>query len=163
MKQNLIAGIVIIVLVTGFAVFNILTQKQPVEYYKTTGIKEYGNVLIDNNKTLKKVVKDYSLKTSMTNSKTFEKKEILDYFNEDYFENKKLAIVTLYEDNSKEYIYSIDSLKYNEDKTEATITYTYKVGTFADTFATTWYNYLFVELEKTVTNVNFVLDNNNQK
>lgn len=159
MKQNIIAGIVIIVLVAGFALFNILTQKEPVEYFIVTGIKSYENSLISEYKTLKNMVKDCSLKESITSSKTYEKHNILEYFNEEYFSNKKLAVVVLYEDNSKDYLYSIDDVIYNEDKTEATIKYTYKVGTFADTFATTWHNYLFVELEPTVENVNFVLDN----
>lgn len=163
MKQNLIVGIVIILLVAGFAIFNILTEKQPVEYFLTTGTSEYDEPIIQEFRILKNMVKNGKLKETMTNSITFERETVLEYFNEEFFTNKKLAVVTVYEDNSKEYIYSINDLTYNDDKTEATIKYTYKVGTYADTFASTWYNYMFVELEPTVTKVNLVLDNNSEK
>lgn len=159
MKQNIIAGIVIIVLVAGFAIFNILSQKEPVEYFSVTGQKNYGNALIDEYRILKNMVKDCGLKESMSSSTTYKRHNILEYFNEEYFTNKKVAVVVLYEDNSKDYLYGINDVVYNEDKTEVTITYTYKIGTFADTFANTWYDYMFVELESTVENVNFVLDN----
>lgn len=158
-KQNIIAGIVIIVLVAGFAVFNILTQKQPVEYFLVTGMKNYESSLIEEYRILKNMVKDCGLKENITSSETYEKHNILEYFNEEYFTNKKVAVVVVYEDNSKDYVYSVDDVIYNDARTEATIKYTYKVGTFADTFATTWYNYMFVELDPTVENVNFVLDN----
>ena len=160
MKQNIIAGIVIIVLVAGFAIFNILSQKEPVEYFTVTGTKDYGNTLIGEYRIFKNMVKDCGLKETMSSSTTYKKYNILEYFNEEYFTNKKVAFVIVYEDNSKDYLYSINDVVYNDNKTEATISYTYKVGTFADTFANTWYDYMFVELEPTVENVNFVLDNN---
>ena len=163
MKHNIIAGIVIIVLVACFAIFNILTEKQPVEYYTTTGIKDYGSALVEEHRIFKNMVKDCMLKETMSNSISYERENVIEYFNEEYFANKKLAVLPVYEDNSKEYIYSIDDVSYNEDKTEVTITYTYKVGTYADTFASTWYNYMFVELEPTVQDVNFVIDNNSEK
>lgn len=160
MKQNIIAGIVIIVLVAGFAVFNILTQKEPVKYYTVVGMKKEENALIDEYRVLKNIVKNSQLKDEMSDSKTFEKYNILEYFNEEYFTNKKIGMVVVYEDNTKDYEYAIEDVTYNEEKTEATITYRYKSGTYAGTFVSTWYDYMFVELEPTVENVNFVLNNN---
>ncbi len=158
-KQNIIAGIVIILLVAGFAIFNILSQKEPVEYFKVIGIKGYENTIIEEYREFKNLVKSSGLKENMSSSITYEKHNVLEYFNEEYFQNNKVAVLVLYEDNSKEYIYGINDVIYNDTKTEATIEYHYKTGTFADTFANTWHNYMFVELEPTVENVNFVLNN----
>ena len=163
MKQNIIAGIVIIVAVACFAIYNIATQKKPAEYFITTGYGSYDNTIIDEHRIFKKMLKDSNVKETMSNSITYEKHNILEYFNEEYFQNKKVAVLVLYEDNSKEFIYGINEITYNNDKTEATINYHYKVGTFADTFANTWNNYMLVELDSTVQNVNFVLDNSSLK
>ena len=46
MKQNIIAGIVILVLVGCFAIYNILIQKEPAEYFITTGFGTYDNTII---------------------------------------------------------------------------------------------------------------------
>ena len=159
MKQNIIAGIVIILLVAGFAIFNIVTQKEPVEFFKVIGTKSYENSIIDEYRVFKNLVKNSGLKENMSSSTTYEKHNVLEYFNEEYFENKKVAVLVLYEDNSKEYIYGINDVIYNDARTEVTIEYNYKTGTYADTFASTWHNYLFVELDSTVENVNFVLNN----
>ena len=163
MKQNIIAGIVIIVLVAGFAIFNLITQKEPVEYFKVVGMKSEENALIEEYRILKNITKNSQLKEVMSSSKTYENRNILEYFNEEYFNNKKVAMVVVYEDNSKDYDYSINDVIYNEDKTEATVYYTYKSGTYAGTFATTWYNYMFVEVDSTVENVKFVLDNSSKE
>lgn len=163
MKHNLIAGIVIILLVAGFAIFNIVTDKKPVEYFLVTGFSSYDNSLIEDHRTFKNMVKKNGLKETMSNSITFEKENVLEYFNEEYFQNKKVAVLVVYEDNAKEYIYGINEVVYNNDKTEVTINYHYKVGTFADTYANTWNNFMFVELEPTVQNANFVLDNSSLK
>lgn len=160
MKQNIIAGIVIIALVACFAIYNVVTQKEPVEYFKVVGTKTEENGIIDEYRILKNMVKNNGLKEEMSSSITFENHKILERFNEEYFTNKKVAMVVVYEDNTKDFEYHIDDITYNEARTEATITYTYKSGTYAGTFATTWYNYMFVELDSTVENVKFVLDNN---
>lgn len=160
LKQNIIAGIVIIVLVAGFALFNILSQKEPVEFFKVVGTKKHDNVLIEEFRIMKKISKDSELKADMSSSTTYEKRNVLEYFNEEYFTNKKVALVVLYEDTTKGYIQSIDDVIYNEAKTEATIKYTSKADGYEGTFGSAWYNYLFVELEGTVENVKFVLDNN---
>lgn len=163
MKHNIIAGIVIILAVACFAIYNIATQKEPVEYFSVVGYKSEENCIIDEYRILKNMTKNNQLKEHISSSKTFEKESILERFNEDYFLTKKLGLVVAYEDNSKDFEYHIDDVTYNEDKTEATITYTYKTGTYLDTFATTWYNYMFVELEPTVENVNFILDNRSKE
>lgn len=163
MKQNIIAGIVIIVAVACFAIYNVVTQKEPVEYFSVVGYKSEDNMMIDEFRILKNMLKNSQLKEDVTSSKTFEKDKILERFNEEFFKNKKLGLVVVYEDNSKDFEYHIDEVTYNETMTEATITYTYKTGTYLDTFASTWYNYMFVELEPTVENVKFELKNEPSK
>ena len=47
MKHNIIAGILIILAVASFAIYNIVTQKEPVEYFKVVGMKSEENGIID--------------------------------------------------------------------------------------------------------------------
>ena len=47
MKQNIILGMIIIVLVTCFAIYNKLNQKVELEYFKTKGEKSFNNSLIE--------------------------------------------------------------------------------------------------------------------
>ena len=51
-KHNIIAGIVIIALVACFVLFNILTEKEPVEYFSVMGIKSSKNALIEDGNRL---------------------------------------------------------------------------------------------------------------
>lgn len=163
MKHNIIAGIVIILAVTCFAMYNILTQEEPLEYFSVVGMKSEDHMLIEEFRILKNMVKNNQLKDDISSSITFEKEKILERFNEDYFLTKKLGLVVVYEDNAKDFEYHIDKVTYNENKTEATIYYTYKIGTYSETFASTWHNYMFVELESTVEDVKFVLDNRDKE
>lgn len=164
-KKTTIITIVIIViialLVLYFAVFN---KEKKVEYYLTTASSEAENTLFKDYQSFKKFYdKTKKLNDTLTNQATFKKSSLSETYTEEFFENKRLALVAVYDDTSKDYMYSIDKVEYNSDKTEATITYTYKFGTFADVLSQTWYDYMFVELENTVETVNFVKDNNSSK
>ena len=163
MKHNIIAGIVIILAVVCFAIYNIVNQEEPVEYFSVVGVKATDDCLIDEFRILKNMIKNNQLKEEMSSSITFEKEKILERFNEEYFLNKKLGLVVVYEDNTKDFEYHIDAVTYNETRTEATITYTYKIGTHSNAFASTWNNYMFVELDGTVENVKFILDNRDKE
>ena len=68
-------------------------------------------------------------------------------------------MIVLYEDDSKDYLYTIDDVVYNEARTDVTIEYTYKHDGYAGTLDTAWYNYIFIELDSTVENVEFVHKN----
>ena len=151
----IIIAIVVIVVITALC-FKILKKEKKVEYNLTTSNIQAENTLFKDYKTFKKFSDNKKMEDIMTNKVTFKKNSLNETYTEEFFKNKRLALVAVYEDTSKDYIYSIDDLTYNEDKTEATITYTYKVGTFADVLSSTWYNYMFVELENTVEHVNFV-------
>lgn len=160
-KTTIIAIVVIVIavlLVLYFAVFN---KEKKVEYYLTTASTEADNTFFKDYQSFKKFYdKTKNLDDTLVNKATFKKSSLSETYTEEFFENKRLALVAVYEDTSKDYMYSVDKVEYNSDKTEATITYTYKFGTFADVLSSTWYDYMFVELENTVETVNFVKDNN---
>ncbi len=162
MSENGIAksSIIIIVVVAIIAIcacsFLVLNQEEPVEYFTVEAPRKSSNALIEEYRIIKKLVRESSITDEMQSSLDFTKYGILDRFNEEYFENKKVAVVVLYEDTTKDYTYSIDKVEYNEARTEATIHYTNKIGGYAGPMNGAWYNYMFVELDKTVENVNFV-------
>lgn len=164
-KKTMIIAIVIIVLVAILVLyFGIFAKEKKVEYYLTTSNSEANNTFFEDYQSFKKFYdKNKGIEDTLTNKVTFKKTSLSETFTEEFFENKKLALVAVYEDTSKDYMYSIDKLEYNSDKTEATITYTYKYGTFADVLSSTWYDYMFVELDSSVEKVNFVKDNNSNK
>ena len=86
----------------------------------------------------------------------YKKVNFSEQYNEEYFKEKKLAVIAVYEDDSKEYIHSVDSITYNSSKTEATINYTYKDDIYMGTLGNTWYTIMLVEIEPSVTTVNFI-------
>lgn len=157
MKKStiIIIGVIAVIVIAVLFLF-VFKKNEPVEYYITTSSTKADNTLISDYRTFSKMLKNNGIKDEITNKITFKKGSLEETFSEEFFKNKKLGLVCVYEDTSKDYTYSIDSVTYNEDKTEATITYTYTIGTFADVLSNTWYNYMFVELENTVENVQFV-------
>ena len=157
-KKELIITIVVAIVVIGIAIFYNMSKPKAVEYFLATSKSSEENKFIEEYRILKKMYKDKSLK-EMTSYKTFNKYDVSEYFNEEYFSDKKVAVVVLYEDDSKGYIYSIDEVIYNEARTEATIKYTYRDDGYAGPLNNAWYNYLFVEVDGTVENVNFVKEN----
>lgn len=157
-KSTMVIIIVLLIAVLGI-VFFVFNKDEKVEYFRLKGYTKCEGVLIDNYKDFSKLASNARLNKEMESAKTYKWYVVLDYFNEDFFANKKVAIISTYEDTSKDYVFSIDEVIYNETKTSATINYTDKVGGYAGTLDTTWENYMIVELEPTVTEVNFVKAN----
>lgn len=158
-KSTIIWIVVIIIVVIGFIVFSILNQDKKTEYFLTKAKEEAESTLFNNYAEFKKFIDKRDIEDSLENKATYKKESLEAKFTEEYFNDKKLAVIAVYEDTSKDYIYSIDEVIYNKDKTEATIKYTYVIGTFADVLSQKWYNYMFVELENTVEHVTFEKDN----
>lgn len=156
-SKKTIIIIVAIILIAVLALYFLVFKKDAkVEYNLTTAQSSAENTLFKDYQSFNKFISKVSgLDDTMTNKATFKKSSLAETYTEDFFKDKKLALVAVYEDTSKDYMYSIDKVEYNSNKTEATITYTYKFGTFADVLSQTWYDYMFVELEDTVENVIF--------
>lgn len=159
-KSNLIViiAIIAVVIIVCFVMFK---PKEKLEYYEAVGSSSYKGTLIEEYRIFKKMYKESGISNDMISSTTYTKYDILEHFNENYFSSKKVAVIAIYEDDAKEYIYSINDVIYNEDRTEVTIKYTDKEGGYLGTLGNVWYNYLFVELDGTVNSVNFVEDNSN--
>jgi len=84
--------------------------------------------------------------------------ELESYYTKEFFENNKLVYISVQEDDSKEYIYSIDDCKYSNGKKDAQVTYTYKTGAYLGPIGKNWYDYMLLEVDKNVENVSFVLN-----
>lgn len=157
-KSTMVIIIVLLIAVLGI-VFFVFNKDGKLEYFRLKGYSECEGVLIDNYKDFSKLVSDSKLDKEMESAKTYKWHVVLEYFNEAFFAEKKIAVISTYEDTSKDYVFSIDEVIYNETKTSATINYTDKVGGYAGTLDTSWENYMIVELEPTVTEVKFVKAN----
>lgn len=159
-KSSIIFIIVVIIIIIAILYFMFFNKREKLEYFSAQSSISVNNSFIQEYKDLNKIIKRNSMEeTNMVSQSTYKKYNILDYFNESFFEEKKLAIICLYEDDSKGYMSSIDDVIYNKDKTEATILYTYKNDGYAGNLTKTWNNYLFVALDGKVENVVFKLDN----
>ena len=153
-SEKITVVIVAILVIILIVYFGFIKGGDSYVYYLTKG-QDTENTLIEDYKSFQKLIKDKGVNETIINQKDFSKSDILEIFNEEYFNSKKVAIVVTYEDTSKSYIYSIDKVKYNSDKTSATIYYTDKAGEYAGTLKNSWYNYMIVELEGSVTSVDF--------
>lgn len=151
--------IVLLLIVVGIVAFMFLGKEERLEYFHFKGYSGCDGLLIEDYKTFSKLATSSRFNKEMVSSTTYERHVVLDYFNEEYFTNKKIAVISTYEDTSKEYLYSIDEVIYNDTKTAATINYTDKIGGYAGTLDTSWENFMIVELEPTVTEVKFVKAN----
>lgn len=158
-KSTIIAIAVIVVIVIIVLCCTVFKKESKVEYNLTTSGTSAENAFFKDYKSFKKFADSKKIEDTMTNKVTFKKSSFAETYTEEFFNDKKLAVVVVYEDTTKDYMYSIDKLEYNDDKTEVTIKYTYKYGTFADVLSSTWYNYMFVELPQSVEHVNFQIDN----
>ncbi len=158
-KNMIIIIVVAIIVVLGVLYFAVLKGNKSLEYYKVRAQKSSENILIKDYKTLSKILKNNVVNEKMTNSETYQKVNVAEYFNEEYFKNKNLALISVYEDTSKAYIYCINDITYNNDETQATINYTYKTDGYAGNLSNAWYEYFFVELDKKVESVIFNIDN----
>ncbi len=158
-KSTIIAIAIIAVIIIIVLCCTVFKKESKVEYNLTKSLVSAENTFFEDYKSFKKFADSKKIEDTMTNKVTFKKLSFNETYTEEFFNDKKLAVVVVYEDTSKDYMYSIDKLEYNDDKTEVTIKYTYKYGTFADVLSSTWYDYMFVELPNTVEHVNFQVDN----
>lgn len=158
MDSKKIGVIVVIVVIAIVAIVGIVfvggNQNKPVgiETYTGKAGRSFEAQLIKTYKEMRKFTREASIETA---SKNYESVNLLETFNEEYFETKKVAVISIYEDNASVYEYHVDDVKYNEDKTIATINYTNKNSGYSGTLTNSWTNCIIVELEGTVTNVNF--------
>jgi len=152
-KKVIIIGVIAIAII---AVLLIIINRKPDIAY-TTGRSNKGTdgVLISTKKELDDLTKKIGIGEKLETNK-YKKVNFSEQYNEDFFNNKKLAVIAVYEDDSKEYIHSIDSIKYNSSKSEVTINYTYKEDIYMGTLGNTWYTIMLVEIDPSVTTVNFV-------
>lgn len=153
------ALIILVIIVVGIIAIFLLGKEEKLEYFRLKGYSRCEGVLIDNYKDFSKMASGARLNKEMESTKTYNWHVVREYFNEEFFANKKVAVISTYADTSKDYIFSIDEVIYNEEKTSATINYTDKVGSYAGTLDTSWENYMIVELEPTVTEIEFVKAN----
>ena len=135
--------------------FLVFGKKTNISYSTGKATSDYEDVLISNKDELDKYVAKTGLSENLETN-NYKKVTLSEKYNEEFFQDHKLAIITVYEDDSKEYIHAIEGVEYNSGKTEATINYTYKSGSYLGTLGTTWFAVMLVELEPSVENVNCV-------
>ena len=165
MRENGIVKIIIaivVIAIVGVLFFVISNKTKELEFFKTTGIKSMSNyLLVEDAKTLKNLIKEKGISNEIISSTTYSKYSLLERYNDEYFTTGKIAIIALYEDDSKGYIQSIDEVIYNKDRTSVTINYTNRDDGYAGRLSQVWHNYFIVELENTVDKVNYVKANLN--
>lgn len=156
--MNKLEKIIIIVVVIALlivAIYFALNSGNKYVYYRTKS-GQGANTLIEDIKTLQKTASNTGIGLELEKVGDYSKLNMESIFNEEYFTTKKVALIYTYEDTSKSYMYSVDDVKYNKDKTVATIYYTDKAGEYVGPFKNSWYNCMLIELEGTVTDVSFV-------
>lgn len=166
-KKGLSAELIIIVLV-AIAILGVViyfgvksSKKEEIVFGNTEATSSAPNTLINDYKTYKKFISKNGVHDEITIN--FKKNSMKERYTEEFFNSKKLAVIVVAEDTSKDYFYDILDVTYNEDRTQATIKYLYNVGGYAGTLTRTWYECMFIELDNTVTDVNFVLDNSEKE
>ena len=157
-KAEIIIIALVAVIIIGVVVYlNIANKKEPIVYGIAEASGSASNTFIEDSKTLKRFITKSSLNDEITID--YKKYSIKERYNEEFFKTKKLAIVAVSEDTSKEYIHDITDLIYNEARTDATVKYIYKTDGYKGNLSRSWVTCMIVEVDNTVTNVNFVLDN----
>ena len=152
-KKIIIVAIAVVALIV--ILFLVFGKGSSLTYTKTKAGKDTEDMLFSNKADIEKFVSSNAVEDSLkTNNHKNDK--ISTRYTDEYFQKNKLAVITLYEDDSKEYIAEIEDIVYNSGKTKATINYTYKSGVYLGTLGKTWYETLFVELEPSVEDFNFV-------
>ena len=106
-SEKIIIVVVAIVAIVVIVYFGFLKNENKFVYYTVKGSTSTRE-LIENYKDFDKLAKEAKLKDEITNAIDFSKSELLDTFNEEYFTNKKVAVISAYEDTSRAYMYSID-------------------------------------------------------
>lgn len=155
--ETIILLIVVILVLIAIIFFNLFNKEEDFVYGTVEASETASNTLIEDYKSYKRFMSNVKAQDKITIH--YKKYSIQDRYNEDFFNNKKLAIIVVSEDTSKDYIRDILDVSYNKERTEATIKYEYRVAGYAGTLSRSWQTCMVVELDNTVTNVNFVLDN----
>ncbi len=162
-KKGLSAEVIIIAIVAVIIIGVVISMaiksanKEEIIYGTTEATSGPQENLIQDYKTYKKYISKCGVNDNITIN--YKKNSMKERYTEEFFETKKLAVIAVSEDTSKDYFHDITSVSYNDDKTQATIKYVYKAGGYAGTLSRSWYEWMIVELDNTVTSVNFVLDN----
>lgn len=159
LSAELIIVIIVAVIILGVVVFMGIksANKEEIVYGTTEATAGPQENLISDYKTYKRYID--KCKVDDTISINYKKNSMKERYTEEFFNTKKLAVVAVAEDTSKDYFHDITSVTYNEDRTQATIKYVYKIGGYAGSLSRSWFEWMVVELDNTVTSVNFVLDN----
>lgn len=155
-KITKVAIILVIAIIAIVAIVFISGNKKDVagiETYIGRTNSKFENELIKDYKGMRKFTRE---KGNETVSKNYEPQNTLELFNETYFETKKVVAISISEDNGSDYEYHVDKLDYNADKTMVTVEYTNKSSGYNGSLSSSWNNCLLVEVEGTVTSVNFV-------
>ena len=152
-KEHIIVAVIILVAFIVVLVVGKLTEvKLIVGVGKASGTHE--NFLISSYEEFETFAEEVKLEDKMEiDLKT---KEYKTYYNEEFFQNHKLAAILNREDTSKVFIHSVDDLSYSNGRKTATITYTSKAEGYNGTLKSAWTNVMLVELDKNVEDVNFV-------
>lgn len=161
-KIELSAEIIIIVIVAVIAIvaviyFSMSNKKETFVYGIAEANSSAPNTLIEDYKSYKRFINQIRVNDEIKID--YKKKSMKERYTEEFFNTKKLAAIVVAEDTSKDYFYDIIDVIYNEDRTQATVKYMYIVGGYAGPLTGGWYKCMMVELDNTVTNVNFVIDN----
>lgn len=156
-SAELIIIIIIAIVIIGVIIYFNLNKEAPIEFGIVEGTTHTENTFIEDYPAYVRFASKVGLDDTITIN--FKKYSIKERYNEEFFETKKLAVVVLGEDTSRNYIHDISDIIYNKEKTEVTIKYVYKSDGYAGTYSKTWQTCMVVELDKNVSNVKFELDN----
>lgn len=156
--ETIIIAIVAIVIVVAIIYFSMSSKKEEFTYGTVEAMNSASNTFLEDYRSYKRFMGKVAADDEITIN--YKKYSMQERYKEDFFNNKKLAVIVVAEDTSKEYIRDILDVTYNKDRTEATIKYEYRTAGYAGTLSRSWETCMIVELDSTVTNVNFVLDNN---
>lgn len=151
-KIIIIVAIIIAIIV---AILLIINRKPALNYTIGKAKKGTEGILISSKKELDDLNKQININDNLETN-NYKKTTLSEKYNDEFFKNNKLAVIAVYEDDSKEYIHSIDEVKYDSNKTSATINYTYKQDIYIGTLGNSWYTVMLVELKPEVSSVNFV-------
>lgn len=156
--EIIIIAVVAVVVIAAIIIYNVVNKKEEFVYGITQASSSPSSTMvIEDTKTLKSFIKKSGLNDEITIN--YKKYSIQERYTDEFFNTKKLALVMVNEDTSKEYIHDIDDVIYNKERTDVTIKYVYKSDGYAGNLSKSWVTCMIVELDNTVNNVNFVLDN----
>lgn len=157
LSAEIIIVLIVIIAIVGFIVYSSLNKKVEIEYGTVEGSQLVDPQLIEDYKGLKKFISKARLGDDLIIN--FQHYSLLERYNEEYFETKKLGAIVINEDNSRIYTHGIRDIIYNEDRTSVTVKYEHKTGDFLEKLTRSWQTCMLVELDGTVTSADFQIDN----